>query len=88
MLIELQTTAFTTVISLNKGATLQLIGDVGASVVTLEQPDGSGGWIQAKISGDVVSLTSDNTMLSITAPVMIRVNKPVTTNPAGVMVVS
>ena len=88
MFIELQTTAFTRVIKVNKNTTFQLIGTIGASEITFEQPDGAGGWAQITIDAEDKVLSADNTILSFYCPALIRVNKPVTVATAGVMLVS
>lgn len=88
MFIELQTTAFTRSIKCNKGTTFQLTGTIGASTITFEQPNGSGGWMAIVINGTPMTLSATNTITSAYQPTLLRVNKPVTIADAGVLLVS
>lgn len=89
MFIELQTTSFTRSIKCNGGTTFQLIGELGAGEsISFEQPDGDGGWSPVVIKTVAVEITSDNTIVSIAYPALIRINKPITAADAGVMLVS
>lgn len=88
MFIELQDTAFTRSMRVNGGTSFQLIGTIGSSVITFEQPDGLGGWTPIIIDGTTQELSATNTIVSFFMPVLMRCNKPVTTGTAGVMMVS
>lgn len=89
MFIELQQTAFTRSIKVNKGTTFQLIGTVaGGEEIVFEQPDGVGGWTTIVINTEEQKLSSTNTMISFYQPALIRVNKPISAANAGVMLVS
>ena len=59
-----------------------------ACSIVFEQPNGSGGWIPVVVKTVPVVLTSDNTMVTIAYPALIRLNKPITASQAGVMLVS
>ena len=56
--------------------------------ISFEQPDGDGGWSPVVIKTVAVEITSDNTIVSIAYPALIRINKPITAADAGVMLVS
>lgn len=89
MFIELQTTAFTRSIRVNKEATFQLIGSLGSEeVITFEQPDGEGDWQTIYLDDEQVQLSDGNTMVAFYSPALIRVNKPITAANVGVMLVS
>ena len=88
MFIELQTEAFTRSMKVNGGTTFQLIGTIGSSVITFEQPDGAGGWATIVLDSTNQELSATNTIVSFFQPALIRVNKPVTVATAGVMMVS
>lgn len=89
MFIELQTAAFARSIKCNKGTTFQLTGTLGVGEsITFEQPDGSGGWFTIKVGGTEVVLSADTTIVSVSYPAIVRVNKPITVAAAGVQLVS
>lgn len=55
--------------------TLMLVGDISNVTATLQQTDGSDGWNSVVISTEIQELSSSNTILSIYAPVKLRLLK-------------
>jgi hypothetical protein len=89
MFIELQDTAFVRSIKVNGKTTFQLTGTLGVGEsIPFEQPDGVGGWTPVVIKTVAVELTATNTMVTIAYPALVRLNKPITADDAGVMLVS
>lgn len=76
MLIEKNTSegeAF--IASTSNKITLMLIGDMSTVTATLQQPDGEGGWNPVIIDGVTQELSATNTLMSIYAPVKLRLFK-------------
>ena len=86
MLIEFQTAAKTQSVKINASQTLQVRGTL-AETISLEIPDGEGGW--NTLYEDGVAVVLDATHLQITAygDSLIRVNKPITVASVGVTVI-
>ncbi len=55
--------------------TLALVGDMSNVIVTIKQSDGDGGWSPVVIKGEPQILDSNNTLLSIYAPLELNIVK-------------
>lgn len=64
----------------NNTITLALVGDMSNVTVTLQQKDGSGGWNDVVVEGVTQVLDVNNTLLSIFAPVELRIHKSAGSN--------
>lgn len=64
--------------------TICVSGTLTGETITIEYYNGTD-WQELKSSDSTTTLTANNTVISIFAPVMIRINKPSTANSVGVI---
>lgn len=85
-LIDAQTAAKAQAVKINAEQTLQVRG-VLTETIAIEIPDGAGGWVPLVEGGTIVVLDPNNLHQTAYGNALIRVNKPVTTNAVGVVII-
>lgn len=84
MVINPTTAAETPIVYVNAGTTFKVVGTIGSYIITIQQSNGAGGWINIVEDGTTKQLDADNTVVSFYSSGTIRVNKPSTTNAIGI----
>jgi len=87
MLIEPKTAAENKVVKVNSGQSISVRGTLVAENITLSIPDGAGGWVALSMGGSAVVLSATDNHLPFTGNILVRVEKPITTNLVGVTIV-
>lgn len=87
MLIEPTTSAAAYSVRLKAGNTIQVRGTLAGETITINIPDGAGGWIPLVEEGVAVVLDSNNLQQTTVGNTIVQISKPVTTNAVGIKIV-
>ncbi len=85
--IAATTSAATRTLTVSKtslGTSLQVIGELGSDVITIQITDGASGWQTFVLDSTNQTLTADNMSITFYGAFRGRVSKPSTSNPVGI----